>query len=194
MMADWFEERGDEQLATWLRLNGEMVPTSEMLIRSLWELPARSRDKIRYAVVTEGVQGLERYMRSPFQNIIQLHLEKAISDHVETRTGRRNRNWRIIEDDGHSAGVGRQDFTYIEEIRPNAVLRIMEHVLYGPYDPNLEHLPLAVQMRHGTTSQYFGERLMNGELLVAHADVWHGTDGDDVLVSRFRPEHVRFWL
>jgi hypothetical protein len=124
---------------------------------------------------------------------MQKYIEYEINTSVTRETGRDRSQWRIIAADGFTLGAGRSDFTFVENRRLNSVLWRMETGRETPVVREWAQRPPAVLMRYGHVGYHFGTERMDGESLVVYADVWFGTNGDTVLVSEFRQEHVHFW-
>lgn len=189
-MADWFEERGDEQLATWLRLNGAMVPEGWMLIHAVMKLPYRSRQLVADAVIAEAVGRLESLAVSPKRFILNT-MQREVESAVVQQTGRDKCHWRFIKEDG---GGRRNDFLFVEysSVMPSS-WQIQEgwHTGEMAMSWRSPYIEPAVQMRHQELVYRLPVELLDGGALAASVDFWFGISGDTVYVTAFRDSHVR---
>lgn len=203
MMADWFEERGDERLAVWLRANGALCPmgflrynsatdSGSILISAMMNLPSASRSAIRKAVTADACQRHFEKWRHPLldQPGPYLEMERAKRDlhqMVMMRTGRRPAEWHVMNMANYSQEDARESFIiYIQPTRTEVERRRMTGFSF------MEQSPHVLEARYDPWTVGTLTYRMDGEPLRFTVDFWWGTDSRGLVhVSEIEPRHVR---
>ena len=194
VFADWFEERGDNEVAMKLRTCGCNDPVA--LIRSMTIWPSYNNLAIRQAVAAAAMDEFQSLGRLGYRGDTNMAIACAssvIRNHIEIQTGIAKNQWvSVCIDNSQTANLKRDVMIYyIDGYEPEANLFRIPAERCSPTP-----FRTAVAVLRYTSLEFRTPTVMlTGEELTLAIDAWFGTsymDGRDVvLVGELVPEHVR---